>query len=306
MYKFTSSGFFMSINKFIDYLKHEKNYSSHTISAYHTDLKGLQDFLQEEYEVIVKEATYPLIRSWITNLMDEELSARSINRKVASLKAYYKYLRVIGELDVNPLEHHKSLKTSHKVQVPFSKKEVNQILGTSYDAADFSSVRDVLIIEIIYITGMRRAELIGLKVNDLNLHSNTILVTGKRNKQRIIPLIRSITEKLSIYLKMRDQISDSETTELFLTNNGVKLYPSLVYRIIKTYFSEVSSKVKKSPHMLRHSFATHLLDEGADLNAVKEILGHASLASTQVYTHTSMTMLKGVYKNAHPRSIKKK
>lgn len=306
MYKFTNSGFFMSIIKFIDYLKFEKNYSTHTITAYHNDLKSLKGFLKSNYEVEVKEASYPLIRSWITNLMDEEISSRSINRKVASLKAYYKYLRIIGDLELNPLEHHKALKTSHRIQVPFSKKEVEQILNTSYDKMDFTSVRNVLIIEILYVTGMRRAELINLNINDLNLSSKTIRVTGKRNKQRIIPLIQSIVVKLQAYLTLREQIIDSNGIELFVTQKGAKLYPSLVYRIIKTYFSEVSSKVKRSPHMLRHSFATHLLDEGADLNAVKEILGHASLASTQVYTHTSMAMLKGVYKEAHPRSNKRK
>jgi len=306
MYNFTTSGFFMSITDFIDYLRFEKNYSAHTITAYRGDLESLEEFLNNDYEVEIKEATYPLIRSWITTLMDEKVTSRSINRKVSSLKAYYKYLRVIGELEVNPLEHHKSLKTAHKVQVPFSKTEVEKILNTSYDQMDFISVRNVLIIEILYVTGMRRAELIDLSINDVNLSANTLRVTGKRNKQRVIPLIKSIVIKLHAYINLRKQVANIESVELFVTEKGVKLYPSLVYRIINTYFSEVSSKVKRSPHMLRHSFATHLLDEGADLNAVKEILGHASLASTQVYTHTSMTMLKGVYKNAHPRSNKRK
>jgi len=306
MYNFTTSGFFMSITDFIDYLRFEKNYSAHTITAYRGDLESLEEFLNNDYEVEIKEATYPLIRSWITTLMDEKVTSRSINRKVSSLKAYYKYLRVIGELEVNPLEHHKSLKTAHKVQVPFSKTEVEKILNTSYDQMDFISVRNVLIIEILYVTGMRRAELIDLSINDVNLSANTLRVTGKRNKQRVIPLIKSIFIKLHAYINLRKQVANIESVELFVTEKGVKLYPSLVYRIINTYFSEVSSKVKRSPHMLRHSFATHLLDEGADLNAVKEILGHASLASTQVYTHTSMTMLKGVYKNAHPRSNKRK
>ncbi|MGJ8683473.1 MAG: tyrosine-type recombinase/integrase [Nonlabens sp.] len=298
------SGFFMSLNSFLDYLSLEKKYSQHTVVAYKKDIEQLSTYLLEEYDVGIKEATYPLIRTWLSTLLDDDLSSRTINRKVAAIKRYYKFLLVIQEIEHHPLSQHKSLKVSKKIQIPFSKEEVFNILDASYDHNDFEAARDVLIIELLYVTGMRRAELIGLQVEDINFNDKTIKVIGKRNKERRVPLLKSIEERLNHYLSLRLQINTSDSELLFLTKKGAKLYPSLVYRIIKSYFSLVSQKVKTSPHILRHSFATHLLDEGADLNSVKELLGHASLASTQVYTHSSMTMLKGVYKNAHPRSKK--
>lgn len=294
----------MSLNSFLDYLSLEKKYSHHTVVAYKKDLEQLQDYLFEEYELSVKEATYPLIRTWLSVLLDEDLNSQTINRKVAAVKSYYKFLLITQEIGHHPLSQHKSLKVSKKIQIPFSKKEVEKILDATYDHTDFESVRDVLLIELFYVTGMRREELINLKIDDVNFFSKTIKILGKRNKERVVPLLLSIEERLKEYIKLREELSDDKVNELFITKKGIKLYPGLVYRIIKLYFSRVSQKVKTSPHILRHSFATHLLDEGADLNAVKELLGHASLASTQVYTHSSMAMLKGVYKNAHPRSKK--
>ncbi len=299
-----SSGFFMSLQSFFDYLSFEKKYSRHTVVAYKKDLEQMKSFLKEEYDIEIENASYPLIRTWLSNLLDDDLSTRTINRKVASLKSYYKFLLLTGQIDFHPLSQHKSLKVAINVQIPFSKKEVQQILDNSYDSSDFETTRDLLLIELFYVTGMRREELINLKLQDISLSTRSIKVMGKRNKERIIPLLYSISNKLESYLVLRDLINVNGFNELFLTGKGHKLYPVLVYRIIKSYFSKVSEKVKTSPHILRHSFATHLLDEGADLNAVKELLGHASLASTQVYTHSSMKMLKGVYKNAHPRSKK--
>lgn len=294
----------MSFNSFVDYLNLEKKYSQHTVIAYRKDLQQLEDYLQEEYSLGVQNATYPLIRTWLSTLLDENLSSRTVNRKMAAIKSYYKYLLVTEQLDHHPLAQHKSLKVSSKVQIPFSKNEVETILSSNYDSQDFDSVRDVLIIEIFYATGMRRAELINLKLSDFNFSNNTIKVLGKRSKERIIPMLSSIHKRAESYLALRKQIIENGVEEFFVTKKGTKLYASLVYRIIKLYFSKVSQKVKTSPHILRHSFATHLIDEGADLNVVKELLGHSSLASTQVYTHSSMAMLKGVYKNAHPRSKK--
>ncbi|WP_342747850.1 tyrosine-type recombinase/integrase [Nonlabens arenilitoris] len=299
-----SSGFFMSLQSFLDYLSLEKKYSQHTVIAYKRDLQQLAAFLHEEYDLCLNQATYPLIRTWLSALLDAELSARTINRKVAAFKSYYKFLLATGCIDFHPLSKHKSLKVSKTIQIPFSKDEVQQILDSTYDPSNFEVVRDLLLIELFYVTGMRKEEMINLKISDVNLPYKTIRVLGKRNKERIIPLLESIVPKLDTYLSLRNQVVDGNRQELLLTKKGDKLYSGLVYRIIKSYFSKVSQKVKTSPHILRHSFATHLLDEGADLNAVKELLGHASLASTQVYTHSSMAMLKGVYKNAHPRSIK--
>lgn len=272
--------------------------------AYKKDLEQLASFLQDEYDMQIENASYPLIRTWLSNLLDDNLSTRTVNRKVASLKSYYKFLLFTGQIDFHPLSQHKSLKVSNNVQIPFSKKEVQQILDSSYDPKNFETVRDLLLIELFYITGMRREELMNLKLQDINFSARSIKVLGKRNKERVIPLLDSIWDKLEAYLILRNLVNVNYLNELFMTKKGDKLYPVLVYRIIKLYFSKVSEKVKTSPHILRHSFATHLLDEGADLNAVKELLGHASLASTQVYTHSSMAMLKGVYKNAHPRSKK--
>jgi len=304
MHTFTISGFFMSLDSFLNYLSLEKKYSQHTVVAYKNDLEQLKDYLFEEYKVSIKDATYPLLRTWLTVLLDDELTPRTINRKVASIKSYYKFLLITQEIEFHPLSQHKSLKVSKKIQIPFSKKEIQGILDSSHDVNDFVEVRDVLLIEMFYVTGMRREEMINIKISDINFSSRTIKIIGKRNKERIMPLLISVENRLNAYLKLRQSVVSGAINELFVTEKGFKLYPSLVYRIIKSYFSKVSQKVKTSPHILRHSFATHLLDEGADLNAVKELLGHASLASTQVYTNSSMAVLKGVYKNSHPRSKK--
>lgn len=294
----------MSLNSFLDYLYLEKKYSQHTVVAYKKDIEQLEEYLSDEFDISVMDAEYPLIRSWLAELLDKDISPRTVNRKVTAVKTYYNFLLVTGCIDVHPLSQHKSLKVSKKIQIPFSKDEVHKILNSSVDVDDFESLRDVLIIEMLYVTGMRRAELIELKVEDVYFHNNTLKVLGKRNKERIIPLLSSVKDRLKGYLLLRNAVEIDDSLHLFITKKGVKLYPGLVYRIIKSYFSSVSEKVKTSPHILRHSFATHLLDDGADLNAVKELLGHASLASTQVYTHSSMAALKGVYKNAHPRSKK--
>jgi integrase/recombinase XerC len=205
---------------------------------------------------------------------------------------------------VNPLAKHKSLKTSKKIQVPFSQREIASVIELLHQPIDdFETARDRLVVELFYSTGMRRAELIGLQLDSLVVSSNYVKVLGKRNKERLIPLLPSVLESVRIYLDFRSDLPTiKDTNYLFLTAKGVKIYDSLVYRIINNYFSEVSSKVKKSPHILRHSFATHLLNEGAHLNAVKELLGHSSLASTQVYTHNSVAQLKQVYQKAHPRN----
>jgi integrase/recombinase XerC len=206
-------------------------------------------------------------------------------------------------MEVNALVKHQALKVLKQVQIPFSEKEIFSVLNSADDETDFESVRNKLIVELFYSTGMRRNELINIKIYDVDFVNETVKVLGKRNKERYIPLLKSVLESLKKYSKLREEI-EVEVPYLFLTKSGKKIYDMLVYRVINNYFSAVSSKVKKSPHVIRHSFATHLLNEGADLNAVKELLGHSSLASTQIYTHSSLGKLKEVYNQAHPRSQK--
>lgn len=294
----------MSLKAFSEYLALEKNYSQHTVLAYIRDLEMFQEFLNENHNSeIIENVDYSEIRQWIVELVNGGLSNRTINRKVSSLNSYYKFLQKSQQLEANPLRKHKALKVGKKVQLPFSKEELKQVLENSIEVVDFESARNRLIIELFYATGIRRIELVNIKLSDLDLSKNHIKVLGKRNKERYMPLLSSLVNTLDIYLSYRNslpKITDKEY--LFLTKKGVKIYEMLVYRIINKYFSVASSKAKCSPHVLRHSFATHLLNEGADLNAVKELLGHTSLAATQVYTHNSISELKKVYAKSHPRN----
>ena len=293
------------ITSFLEYLSLEKKYSVHTIKAYRRDLISFQNFCIESYQQEkISDINYSQIRSWIVDLVERKVSNRSVNRKISSLKSFYKYLQKIKIIQNNPLSSHKALKTSKKIQVPFSIKEVNEVLSNIETEDSFKSTRNKLIVALFYSTGMRRTELIQLKMNSINFSEKQLKVIGKRNKERLLPLLPSVLKSMHNYIKQRDLIDTSEDY-LFLTSKGNKLYETLVYRIINNYFSNVSSKLKKSPHILRHSFASHMLNEGADLNSVKELLGHSSLASTQVYTHNSLEQLKKVYKQAHPRSTKK-
>jgi len=238
-------------------------------------------------------------------LVDQGVSNRTINRKISSLKTYYKFLLKTGQIENNPLAKHKALKTSKKLQIPFSIDEVEDVLRFLNKAKDFESLRDKLIIELFYGTGIRRIELINLKISDVDIESGQIKVLGKRNKERYLPLLESVIETLRNYMVVRNKIVENQNDPyLFLTKKGVKIYETLVYRIINGYFSKASVKLKKSPHILRHSFATHLLNQGADLNAVKELLGHSSLAATQIYTHHSVAQLTKVYNKSHPRNKK--
>ena len=293
------------INSFLDYLLFEKKYSVNTITAYKNDLISFRDFLLLEYnQDNLLEVHYPQIRNWIVSLVDAGISNRTINRKVSSLKSFYKYLQKSEQIVINPLNKHKALKIAKKVQIPFTAKEINTVIENIGKEDNFTSIRNKLIVELFYSTGIRRTELINIKENNISFSNGTIKVLGKRNKERFVPLLKSVSVTLKSYLEIKKKYTQN-LEELFITENGNKIYETLVYRIINSYFSQVSSKVKKSPHILRHSFATHLLNEGANLNSVKELLGHSSLASTQVYTHNSLDALKKVYNQAHPRSIKK-
>ncbi len=296
----------MAFKSFLDYLSLEKNYSVHTINAYRRDLEAFQDFARNDFDLQqIKNADYVVIRNWIIRLVDHGLSNRTVNRKISSLNAYYKFLLKTSDIKINPLSRHKALKTSKKVQVPFSEKEMETVLDDLNFDDSFEGLRDKAIIELFYTTGMRRAELIGLKVSDFDFENKHVKVLGKRNKERLVPLLGGVIETLLRYKAERENLKELEDDSImFLTKKGVKVYETLVYRIINSYFSKASQKVKKSPHILRHSFATHLLNQGADLNAVKELLGHTSLAATQVYTHSSIAELKKVHARAHPRQKK--
>lgn len=294
----------MSLSAYIDYLSREKNYSVHTVSAYTRDLEVFGDYVKEYFDgSSLDEVNYSMVRSWIVSLVDSQVSNRTINRKIASLNSYYTFLMRLGIIQEHPLAKHKALKTATKVQLPFSHEEVNAVMSELDQPEDFTEWRNRLVVELFYSTGIRRAELIELRLSDLSRSGPVIKVLGKRNKERLIPLIEGVMESIDSYLGFRELLYHIEDTDhLLLTEKGKKMYPSLVYRIINSYFSKASEKVKTSPHILRHSFATHLLNAGADLNAVKELLGHASLASTQVYTHSSIAQLKAVHGAAHPRS----
>ena len=292
----------MSIQNFVDFLSLEKKYSNNTVLAYQRDLKIFQIFLASEYEVSdLMGVHYPQIRRWITLLVDGGLSNRSINRKISALNSYFKFLVKTGDLRTSPLAKHKALKVQKKLHIPFSEKEVKAVLSTKKDDS-FEAIRNLLILELLYSTGMRRAELISLKISDIDFHHQQLKVLGKRNKERYIPLLNTVLGSLKSYINMRNQLVNIQDSDiLFLTKKGAKMYGTLVYRIVKNYFEIISSKAKKSPHILRHSFATHLLKNGADLNAIKELLGHSSLAATQVYTNNNISELRKVYAKSHPR-----
>jgi len=294
----------MPIAHFIEYLSFEKKYSPHTIRAYQDDLNSFQNFCTITFgNQQLNNVNYSQIRSWIVEMVNQKISNRTINRKISSLKSFYKFLVKTKQLKESPLLGHQALKVSKRVQVPFSEKEINEVINSLTFNNDFETVRNKLIVELLYSTGMRRAELIEIQKQAINFTNSTVKVLGKRNKERYIPLLNSVQHTLKEYLDKRKEI-ESHSECLLITKKGNKMYPNLVYRIINDYFSSVSSKVKKSPHVIRHSFATHLLNEGADLNSVKELLGHSSLASTQIYTHSSLNELKKVYNQAHPRSTK--
>lgn len=294
----------MSVPAFIAYLSLERKYSMHTVQAYERDLNEFAAFCTEEYGLQqLEDADYGMIRNWIVQLVNKKLSNRSVNRKVASLKAFYKFLLKTGNIVVNPLSRHKALKTSKRLEVPFSETEMDSLWQQLPAEPTFEGIRDRLIIELFYTTGIRRAELINLRMQHVDLSGSSMKVLGKRNKERIVPLLPGTMALFRTYFEARNALEPmADKAYVFLCKSGNKIYETLVYRIINGYFSKVSSKTKKSPHILRHTFATHLLNKGADLNSVKELLGHQSLASTQVYTHNSIAELKKVHASSHPRS----
>jgi integrase/recombinase XerC len=296
----------MAIKDFVAYLELEKNYSKHTVVAYSIDLSEFLCFYVDNFDTTdLNQVQYVVIRGWIVSLSEGGISNRTINRKIASLKAYYCFLQKTGNISTNPLAKHKALRVSKKIEIPFSELEMETVLSAIGYTNDFEGKRDQLMIHLLYATGIRRAELINLKLSDVDFETKSIKVLGKRNKERIIPMLNSLKPHFLNYYKEREKIdSKEENNYVFISSLGKKIYETLVYRVVNKHFTEVSTKLKKSPHILRHTFATHLLNKGADLNSVKELLGHSSLASTQIYTHNSIAELKKVHALAHPRASK--
>ena len=293
----------MYFSNFYDYLLKEKSYSSNTVTAYKNDVETFQNFCIVKFELNnLSKVNYPIIRDWIIDLSEKELSPLTINRKISSLSKYYDFLIKIQEIKSSPLNNHKRLKVQKKLIIPFSEDEILKVVDVF--SKNFEGKRSLLIVDMLYSTGLRRDELININLNDVFLDENLVKVLGKRNKERLVPLVLNLKSRIKDYLKFRKEIKSS-SSNFFITTKGKKIGPSLVYRVVKNYFSKVSTKVKTSPHVLRHSFATHMLNNGADINSIKEIMGHSSLASTQIYTKIKLPKIINDYKKNHPRERKK-
>lgn len=291
------------IDRFLQYLQFEKRYSEHTLTAYSKDLTDFHGFLSENFEnVPLEKVDNKMIRSWVAQLMDDGISARSIRRKLSALKTFYRYLQRNDIVDANPASGVVAPKMQQRLTSFIPQSYTKELFTDEPLPENFSDVRDIVIMETLYATGMRRSELVQLKDSDVNLSNRTIRVLGKGNKTRIIPMTAKLGAVIEVYFRKKTEKFGLNKTNLFLvTNDGNPVYPQFIYRKVKQYLISVNLE-KRSPHVLRHTFATHLMDEGADINAVKELLGHSGLAATQIYTHNTIDKLKNTYKHAHPRA----
>lgn len=295
--------FLMLTDPFFQYLQFEKRIAKHTLTAYKSDIAQFQDYLKSEYAIEDQlDVSHTIIRSWVVSLMEKGLNPRSVNRKITTLKTLYKFLMREGLQTKNPMLKIQSPKTAKRLPVFVEEENINQLFDQQEPSSDFELNRDQLILLLLYSTGIRLAELVGLKVTDIDINQKTIKVLGKRNKQRIIPIGAEIIDTYQAYLaNLSSQEFENQSSQLFRLKNGKAIYPKMVYRLVNDNLASITTLDKKSPHVLRHTFATHLLNNGADLNAIKELLGHSSLAATQVYTHNSIEKLKNIYKQSHPR-----
>jgi len=295
----------MWLEKFINYLKVERKYSDNTIISYANDLKNFNIYLTEfNQNIQIEDVNCDHVRDYIFYLNEKKLNATTINRNLSTLKSFFRYLYLSKVIVKNPIKIIKSLKQNKKVQIPFSIQEMELVKNIDLNTDDFLSIRDKLIFEIFYQTGIRRNELINLKCKDVNFYGKYLKVFGKGKKERIIPLGSDLINLLDKYLIIRNMKNINNIDELILSKTGKKINERVVYSKINSYLSAVSLKAKKSPHMLRHTFATHLLNSGAEINSVKKLLGHSNLSSTQIYTHSDIEKLKTVFNSAHPMGTK--
>jgi integrase/recombinase XerC len=297
-------------DKYIDYLTFEKRYSTHTLIAYRTDLEEYSCFLLSQYNIIdLLQSDHIFIRSWLISLLERKISTRSVNRKISTLKSFYRFCEKMGMLTTNPMNKVVSPQISKQLPVFLTNENIEKLFQSVDFGIGFKGSRDKLVVTLFYATGIRREELINIKVNDVSLENGTIKVLGKRKKERIVPIGTKVIGEIEKYLLLRADLIEqlkisnpNDSNSLFVTSKGLPVNPKLIYTIVHKYLTLVSSVSKLSPHILRHTFATHMLDDGADINAIKELLGHSSLAATQVYTHNTIEKLKSIYKQAHPRA----
>lgn len=291
-------------SSFLKYLSFERRYSPHTVSSYSTDLEQFSAFLKSEFEIAnLEEALHPQVRAWLIHLVEKKLSPTTINRKISTLRAYYKFLLKRETIQVNPTAKVRVLKKANKLPRFVKEDDMVRLLENLHYSDNFAGQRDKMVLELLYGTGIRLAELLGLTEEQIDLEKKEIKVLGKRNKERIIPLSGELTTVISRYKSIKiDEFRGMASKHLIVTDEGKIGYPMLIYRITKNYLAQFTTLDKRSPHVLRHTFATHLLNKGAELNAVKELLGHSSLAATQVYTHNSLEKLKDVFAQAHPKA----
>lgn len=286
-------------NGFLKFIRTEKRYSPHTLLAYSNDLQQFFQYITDKYQIQdLTQVEHTIIRSWLSLMREEGISARSINRKISTLKIFYKYLLRQSIITFNPMSKVMTPKMSKKLPEFIEEEKINTIFDTITYTGDFAGKRNKLILHLFYATGMRLSELINIQLADIDIPAGQLKVLGKRNKDRIIPFGIELQQTLSEYITLKP---DTPNNYLLIDDKGKKLYPRFVYRIVNAYLSQVTTAKKKSPHVLRHTFATHMLNNGADLNAVKELLGHANLSATQVYTHNTVERLKNIHKQAHPK-----
>ena len=290
-------------HSFFNYIEFEKRYSKHTLEAYKSDLEQLSDFLIKNESNDIHLANHHDIRNWIVSMMEQKVSARSINRKISTLKSFYKFLMRKGEIKKSPLGKVQSPKTSKRLPVFVELPGIEKLMKEVEFPEGYEGLRDKMILELFYGTGMRRNELINLKETDIDSYNSQIKVLGKGNKERLIPIHNSLLASVKSFMAEKKKLLEEPATNyLIVDENGKKMMPATVYSIVKKYLNLVTTVDKKSPHVLRHTFATHLMNNGADINAVKELLGHTSLAATQVYTHNTIDKLKEIYRQAHPKA----
>lgn len=290
-------------DRFINYLKFEKRYSAHTVIAYEREIQEVLDFMEAE-GVPFAEVDYRFMRFYFSQLKERGKEATSVNRAISSLKSFYKFLMREGLVEQNPMGLIKSMKTPKKLPVVVEKDKLVKLLDRMQDEGEgFEQVRDFIVMELLFGTGIRLSELLKIKASDIDLFNKKILIFGKRSKERFVPVHQTLLEELQRYQRIKNEAGlENKSPYLIVTKVGKDAYPKLIYQIVKKYLGMITSQQKKSPHVLRHTFATSLLDNGADLNAIKELLGHAGLSATQVYTHNSAERLKSIYKQAHPKA----